>query len=277
MRTRGTALVTGVTGQDGSFLAEELLSAGYDVLGTRRPTVSLWTHHPNLQLAQKIASSTGCCLRVADVDLSCTHSVRSVMRDARPTLIFNLAAQSHVGTSFSRPEYTLDITGIGAARVIDAAIEELGDSCRVYQASSSEMFGDTGAGGVKLSSASQFSPRSPYAAAKLLAHNLAALHRKRGAFVSAGILFNHESERRGETFVTRKITKSIASIKLGLTHSFGLGDTTSRRDWGYAPDYVSAMMKSLEVDEPCEFVLGTGVSGSVQDFLEAAAGVAGIT
>jgi GDPmannose 4,6-dehydratase len=192
-----------------------------------------------------------------------------VIRDTAPTHVFNLAAQTHVGSSFSRPEYTLNVTGVGAARVIDAAVEHAPRGCRIYQASTSEMFGGTTAG-EKLSSASPFNPRSPYATAKLMAHQIAVLHRSRGAFVSCGILFNHESERRGEQFVTRKITSSLAAIKLGRIKRFALGTLAPKRDWGYAPDYVVAMRDSLRQSEPTTFVLGTGRSRSVGQFLHAA-------
>jgi GDPmannose 4,6-dehydratase len=274
MAASGKALITGVTGQDGSYLAELLLRDGMDVIGTRRDGSVPWQHHRNLHDAQRIASETGRTFDVIDVDLTSTADVASAVKAVAPTCVFNLAAQTHVGSSFSRPEYTLNVTGVGAARVIDAAIEHAPRGCRIYQASTSEMFGGTECG-KKLSSTSPFNPRSPYAAAKLMAHQIALLHRNRGAFVSCGILFNHESERRGEQFVTRKITSSLAAIKLGHIKRFSLGMLSPKRDWGYAPDYVVAMHDSLCHSEPVTFVLGTGTSRSVGQFLQTAMRCAG--
>lgn len=271
----GRALITGVTGQDGSYLAEQLLRDGMDVIGTRRDKSESWRNERNLLEAQRLAAELGRRFDVIDVDLTSTSDVTSAIRNVMPTHVFNLAAQTHVGNSFSRPEYTLDVTGIGAARVIEAAVEHGPRGCRIYQASTSEMFGGT-SDGSKLRSTSPFAPRSPYAAAKLLAHQIAMMHRARGAFVSCGILFNHESERRGKQFVTRKITSSLAAIKLGLLDRFTLGTLHPRRDWGYAPDYVAAMRYSLMSDEPATFVLGTGASRSVGEFLTAAAACIGM-
>lgn len=263
---RGRALITGVTGQDGSYLAEQLLVDGFDVIGTRRNKNVPWEHEHNVLVAQRIASQRNRTFHVIDVDLTSTFDVITMVRNVAPTHVFNLAAQSHVGNSFSRPEYTLDVTGIGAARVIEAVIEHAPRECRLYQASTSEMFGGT-EDGKKLRSTSRFEPRSPYAAAKLLAHQIATMHRDRGAFVSCGILFNHESERRGLQFVTRKITSSLAAIKLGHMKRFELGTLLPRRDWGYAPDYVMAMRDCLMHHEPTTFVIGTGRSRTVEQFL----------
>lgn len=271
----GRALITGVTGQDGSYLAELLLRDGFDVIGTRRDKSIAWQRERNLACAQSIAAQRSRTFDVIDVDLTSTADVTSAMSSVAPTHVFNLAAQSHVGNSFLRPEYTLDVTGVGAARVIDAAIDHAPAGCKIYQASTSEMFGGT-ANGEKLRSTSPFLPRSPYAAAKLLAHQIATMHRNRGAFVSCGILFNHESERRGAQFVTRKITSSLAAIKLGRARRFELGTLLPKRDWGYAPDYVMAMRDSLMHVEPTTFVIGTGRSRTVGEFLVAAASCIGI-
>jgi len=272
---KGVALVTGVTGQDGSYLAEKLLLHGYDVVGTRRAAHTSAASHENLAMAHVIASRTCRTLDVTELDLTCTADVSSVIRAVRPDLVFNMAAQAHVGLSFTRPEYTLNVTGVGAARVLEACIENSTKTCRIYQASTSEMFGGTD--GQPLSSRSKFDPKSPYAAAKLMAHQIATMYRKRGAFVSCGILFNHESPRRGLDFVTRKITTAFAGMKVGKVSSLALGTLTARRDWGFAPEYVDVMIRSLEADEPADFVVGTGVSHSVSDIVVAAGRCAGMT
>lgn len=271
----GRALITGVTGQDGSYLAELLLRDGFNVIGTRRDRSVPWQRERNLITAQVIAADRGRMFDVIDVDLTSTADVIAAVRNVAPTHVFNLAAQSHVGNSFIRPEYTLDVTGVGAARVLEAAIEHGPRDCRIYQASTSEMFGGT-VNGAKLRSTSPFAPRSPYAAAKLLAHQIAMMHRDRGAFVACGILFNHESERRGMQFVTRKITSSLAAIKLGRASRLELGTLLPKRDWGYAPDYVMAMRDSVMHAEPATFVIGTGQSRTVGQFLAAAAQCVGI-
>jgi len=266
MKKRGNVIVTGVTGQDGSYLAEKLLALGYDVIGTRRHTTTNSSEHHNLKSAHKIASAQNRQFTIVDLDLSCSSDIITLIKSTQPAKIFNMAAQSHVGTSFLRPEYTLDVTGVGAARIFEACLEHGPKSCKIYQASTSEMFGGT-ASNIPLKSNTPFNPKSPYAAAKVLAHNCASLYRNRGLFVSCGILFNHESERRGLNFVTRKVTNAFAAIKLKKQTSIKLGSLWPRRDWGYASDYVDVMIASLDADEPRDFVVGTGVSRSIEDLV----------
>lgn len=267
MTKRGNVIVTGVTGQDGSYLAEKLLLLGYDVIGTKRSSTTNTDTHQNLKAATQLASSLNRELQIVDLDLSSSSDIISLIRHVHPVRVFNMAAQTHVGTSFSRPEYTLDITGVGAIRIFEACMMHGPKDCKVYQASTSEMFGGADR---PLRSQTAFNPKSPYAAAKVLAHNCASLYRNRGLFVSCGILFNHESERRGLTFVTRKVTNAFAAIKLKKQSSVKLGSVSPRRDWGYAPDYVDVMIASLEAHEPRDFVVGTGVSHSIRDLVIAA-------
>jgi GDPmannose 4,6-dehydratase len=274
MHKRGNVLVTGVTGQDGSFLAEKLLSMGYDVIGTRRPSTTLSSEHINLKSAHQLAMSLNRQLSIVELDLSCASDVISLIAATQPLKIFNMAAQSHVGLSFSRPEYTLEITGVGAIRLFEACMMHGHKHCKIYQASTSEMFGGTS--GAPLNSTVAFNPKSPYAAAKVLAHNCAQLYRNRGLFVSCGILFNHESERRGLNFVTRKVTHAFAAIKLKKQTTFKLGSLWPRRDWGYANDYVDVMIASLDADTPHDFVVGTGVSRSIKDLVITAGAVIGM-
>lgn len=274
MSRRGTVIVTGVTGQDGSYLAEKLILNGYDVIGTKRPSTTNVDSHQNIKIAQQLAHSLHREFQILDLDLSCSSDVIALIKHAQPTKVFNMAAQSHVGTSFSRPEYTLDITGIGAIRIFEACMLCGPKNCKIYQASTSEMFGGTN--DVPLHSASSFNPKSPYAAAKVLAHSCAKLYRDRGLFISCGILFNHESERRGISFVTRKVTNAFAAIKLKKQASVKLGSLAPRRDWGYAPDYVDVMIASLDAQEPRDFVVGTGVSHSIHDLVIAAGAAVGM-
>ena len=247
------ALITGITGQDGSYLAELLLSKGYGVHGVVRP------------VARKAMPIPGVTVHFAD--LADPESLSRVMAEVDPDEIYNLAAQSHVGLSFEMPAYTMQATGCGTLHMLEA-MRLCASRARFYQASSSEMFGNQPA---PQSETTPFAPASPYACAKVFAHQTAVAYRKAyGLHISCGILFNHESPRRGENFVTRKITLGLARIKAGLQDKLVLGNLDARRDWGYAPEYVEAMWMMLQRDEPGDFVIGTGVSTSVDEFLEAA-------
>jgi GDPmannose 4,6-dehydratase len=244
------ALISGITGQDGSYLAELLLSKGYEVHGIVRPST------------QPRQTALGVNVHVAD--LTDAASIDRVMLDVSPDEIYNLAAQSHVGTSFYMPAHTMEVTGLGALNMLDS-YRRHAKHARFYQASSSEMFGNQPA---PQSETTPFAPVSPYAAAKVLAHNSAVLYREGyGLHVSCGILFNHESPRRGENFVTRKITLGLARIKAGLQDKLVLGNLSARRDWGYAPEYVEAMWLMLQRDTPGDFVIGTGDAYTVGEFL----------
>lgn len=267
------ALITGITGQDGSYLAEFLLSKGYEVHGmirrgstfnTRRIDHIYHDPHPNGEPVH---------LYLHYGDLSAYGTLLDVIYDVRPDEIYHLGAQSHVRVSFDMPEYTGDITGLGTIRLLDA-IKRSGINARFYQASSSEMFG-----GAKppQSEATPFEPRSPYAAAKVYAYWITRNYREGyKLFASNGILFNHESPRRGETFVTRKITRALAAIKAGKQHHLYLGNLDSRRDWGYAPEYVEAMWTILQQDQPDDYVIGTGEAHTVREFLDEAFGYLGM-
>ena len=259
MGRRPTALVTGVTGQDGSFLAEQLLADGWRVVGVQRRSAS-----PN---PWRIAH-LGDRLERASADLLDLGSLLSVIQQVKPDHVYNLAAQSFVPTSWEQPLLTGEVTALGAARVLEAV--RLGwPQARVYQAGSSEMFGL--ARGPAQNEQTPFHPRSPYGVAKVYAHHLAVNYREsHGLFVVGGILFNHESERRGEEFVTRKISRAAARIKLGLQQDLQLGAMDVRRDWGFAGDYTRAMRLMLEQDEPQDLVIATGQDWSVQDFAERA-------
>jgi GDPmannose 4,6-dehydratase len=265
-----TALITGITGQDGSYLAELLLSKGYIVYGIKRRSSSFNTDRVDpLYETEKWKNK----LFVHYGDMSDAGALSRLVSDIRPDEVYNLAAQSHVKVSFEVPEHTADIAGMGTLRLLDAVMNAK-LNCRVYQASSSEMFGSTPP---PQSETSLFHPRSPYGCAKVFAHMLAVNYRESyGMHVSCGILFNHESPRRGGTFVTRKITRSVARIKHGLESKLHLGNLDARRDWGYAPDYVRAMWMMLQQDRPDDYVIGTGESHSVREFVEAAFSYAGL-
>lgn len=256
------ALITGLTGQDGSYLAELLLSEGYEVHGLKRRSSSFNTDRIDHIYRDFHDSGTRLFLHYAD--LTDAISLAGVLADVRPDEIYNLGAQSHVKVSFETPEYTGDVAGLGTLRLLEA-IRRTGLSCRFYQASSSEMFGSTRP---PQSETSAFHPRSPYACAKLFAHASTVNYRESyGLHASCGILFNHESPRRGETFVTRKITRAVAHIKMGLQEKLFLGNLDARRDWGYAPDYAKAMWLMLQQDEPGDYVIGTGEMHSVREFV----------
>ncbi|MBI3696901.1 MAG: GDP-mannose 4,6-dehydratase [Acidobacteria bacterium] len=265
------ALITGITGQDGSYLAEFLLRKGYEVHGLKRRSSSFNTERVESVYHDFHEPSTRFFLHFAD--LADSSSLSRLLHDLRPDEIYNLGAQSHVRVSFDIPEYTCDITGTGAVRLLEA-IRRTGLQTRFYQASSSEMFGATPP---PQNESTPFHPRSPYGCAKLFAHWLAVNYRESyGLFACNGILFNHESPRRGETFVTRKITRAVAHIKFGLQEKLYLGNLDARRDWGYAPDYVEAMWLMLQQDAPDDYVIGTGESHSVREFVELAFERAGL-
>jgi GDPmannose 4,6-dehydratase len=265
------ALVTGISGQDGSYLAEFLLDKGYQVHGIVRRSSSFNTaridhlyHDPH---------ETGVRLFTHYGDLSDPVALTKLLYELQPDEIYHLGAQSHVRVSFDIPEYTFDITGAGTLRLLEA-IRESGVTTRFYQASSSEMFGSADP---PQSETTPFHPRSPYAVAKVAAYWAAVNYREAyGMFASNGILFNHESERRGETFVTRKITRAVARIKHGLQDKLYLGNLDAKRDWGYAPDFVEAMWMMLQANEPDDFVVATGETHSVREFLERAFRHAGL-
>ena len=264
-----TALILGVTGQDGSFLAELLLAKGYSVHGVIRRASSFNTQRLDAIYSDPHDSPD---LRLHYGDVSDGTGLSRIVEAIQPDEIYNLAAQSHVRVSFDQPEYTADVVGTGALRILDAVrdyAKTSGKSPRFYQAGSSEMFG---AANPPQSEATPFYPRSPYAVAKVAAHWYGVNYREAyGLFISNGILFNHESERRGETFVTRKITRALTRIKYGLQDKLFLGNLDSKRDWGYAGDYVEAMWRMLQADAPGDFVVATGEAYSVREFLDAAA------
>lgn len=261
---RKVALITGITGQDGSYLTELLLSKGYVVHGLIRRASTFNTARIDHLYADRHESGTRLFLHYGD--LSDGSRLTNLLTSIQPDEVYNLAAQSHVRVSFDEPEHTGDITGIGTVRLLDA-IRQSGKEIRFYQASSSEMFG---AEKPPQSEKTPFYPRSPYGVAKVYSYWITKNYRESfGMHASNGILFNHESPRRGETFVTRKITRAVARIAAGKQNELYLGNLDARRDWGYAPEYVVAMWRMLQLDEPEDLVIATGESLTVQDFLEA--------
>ena len=261
------ALITGITGQDGSYLAELLLAKGYEVHGLMRRASSFNTDRIDHLYQDPHLADTRLLLHYGDLTdgSQLTHLIYNV----RPDEIYHLGAQSHVRVSFDTPEYTGDVTGLGTVRILEA-VRRSGVPARFYQASSSEMFG---ASPPPQAEATPLMPRSPYAAAKAYAFWTARNYRAGyGMFIANGILFNHESPRRGETFVSRKITRAAARIKLGLEQRLYLGHLDARRDWGYAPEYVEAMWLMLQQDQPDDYVVATGAAHSVRDLLEEAFG-----
>ena len=266
------ALITGITGQDGSYLAELLLDKGYEVYGIVRRTSTFTTDridHIFQDPHEKKAR-----LKLIYGDLSDASVITKILADVKPDEVYNLAAQSHVRVSFDIPEYTGDVTAIGALRILEA-IRFLGLNTRYYQASSSEMFGLVQA--IPQKEDTPFYPRSPYAVAKLYAHWITKNYRESyGIYACSGILFNHESPRRGETFVTRKITQAVAHIKAGLQDKLYLGNLDSKRDWGYAKEYVEAMWLMLQQDEPEDYVIATNETHTIKEFLEEAFSHAGL-
>ncbi len=267
------ALITGITGQDGSYLAELLLSKGYEVHGMIRRASTFNTRRIDHIYHDPHGNGEQVKIYLHYGDLSAAGTLLDVIYDVRPDEIFHLGAQSHVRVSFDMPEYTGDVTGMGTTRILDA-VKRSGINARFYQASSSEMYG-----GAKppQSETTAFEPRSPYAAAKLYSYWVTRNYREAyNIFASNGILFNHESPRRGETFVTRKITRALASIVAGKQHHLYLGNLDSRRDWGYAPEYVEAMWAILQYEQPDDFVVSTGEAHTVREFLDEAFGYVGL-
>lgn len=259
-------LITGITGQDGSYLAELLLSKGYEVHGIRRRSSSFNTSRID-HLINDFRHDKDARLFLQYADLTDSTSLIKILYNLQPDEIYNLGAQSHVHVSFEIPEYTCDVTGLGTIRILEA-VRETGIKTRIYQASSSEMFGSTPP---PQNEKSPFHPRSPYACAKVFAYHAAVNYRESyGMYVCNGILFNHESPRRGENFVTRKVTCAVARIKCGLQDKLYLGNLEARRDWGYAPEYVEAMWQMLQQDKPDDYVIATGESRSVEEFVIAA-------
>lgn len=260
------AFITGVTGQDGSYLADFLLKKGYEVHGLVRQSTQFTSEHWGY-LSYALSNYPETCI-IHHGDLNDYGAIRDILEEVQPDEVYNLAAQSHVGQSFSQPNNTCTVTGMGALHVLEA-VRRSCPKARFYQASSSEMFG-------KVQESPQnelttFYPRSPYGCAKVFAHMTTVNYRESyGIHASSGILFNHESERRGESFVTRKITKAAARISLGMQDKLVLGNIDAKRDWGYAPDYVEAMWMMLQQDIPDDFVIGTGIQYTVRDFLDAA-------
>ena len=262
------ALITGITGQDGSYLTEFLLEKDYQVFGIVRRSSSFNTdridhlyqdpHEPNARL------------RMFYGDLNDSSSLNTILRQTQPDEIYNLGAQSHVRVSFDVPEYTGEVTGLGTVRILEA-IRDTGIKPKFYQASSSELYGRVRE--TPQTELTPFHPRSPYACAKAYAYHITVNYRESyGLFACNGILFNHESERRGETFVSRKITRAATRIKLGLQKRLYLGNLDARRDWGHAKDYVEAMWLMLQADEADDYVIATGETHSVREFLNEAFG-----
>ncbi|MDQ3618925.1 MAG: GDP-mannose 4,6-dehydratase [Actinomycetota bacterium] len=260
-----TALITGVTGQDGSYLAELLLGKGYEVHGVIRRASSFNTQR--LDSIYRDPHEVGVRFRMHYGDLSDSGSLVNLIRQLEPDEIYHLGAQTHVKVSFDVPEYTSDATGMGTVRILEA-IRSSGISTRFYQASSSEMFGSAPP---PQSEETPFHPRSPYGVAKVFAHWMTVNYREAyGMFATNGILHNHESPRRGETFVTRKISRAVARIKAGLQEKLYLGNLDATRDWGYAPEYVEAMWMMLQHDTPDDFVIATGEGHTVREFAQVA-------
>jgi GDPmannose 4,6-dehydratase len=263
------ALITGITGQDGSYLAELLLAKGYEVIGLVRRSSSFNTRR--IDHLYKDPHEAGVKLRLIYGDLNDASSLNHVLRTTKPNEIYNLGAQSHVRVSFDVPEYTAEVTGLGSVRLLEA-IREMDLDCRFYQASSSELYGKVVE--TPQRETTPFHPRSPYACAKAYAYYITVNYRESyGMHASNGILFNHESPRRGETFVTRKITRAAAHIKHGLQDKLFLGNLDARRDWGFAGDYVEGMWRMLQQDKPDDYVLATGETYSVRQFLDEAFGL----
>jgi GDPmannose 4,6-dehydratase len=261
------ALITGITGQDGSYLAEHLLELGYEVHGLIRRASTFTTDRIDHLYQDPHEQDARVFLHYAD--LTDGTGLRRALEEIQPDEIYNLAAQSHVGVSFRQAEYTADVDGMGVLRLLEATRDargQSGNSIRLYQAGTSEMFGGSP---LPQNERTPFYPKSPYAAAKVMAHHLVIDYREAyDLFACNGILFNHESERRGETFVTRKITRAATRITLGLQHTLYLGNLESRRDWGHAEDYVRAMHLMLQQDRPDDYVIATGHSHSVREFVD---------
>ena len=265
------AIVTGVTGQDGSYLADLLIRKGYEVHGLVRRSSMFNTARIDYLYADPHVSNSRLILHYAD--LGDGSRLTTLISQIAPDEVYNLGAQSHVRVSFDEPEHTADTTGTGTIRLLEA-VRLAGIQPRFYQASSSELYGATPP---PQSEVTPFYPRSPYAASKLYSYWITKNYREAyGLFAVNGILFNHESPRRGETFVTRKITRAVARIQAGMQDSIYLGNLDAIRDWGYAPEYVEGMWRMLQADTPDDYVLATGVGYTIRDFLEAAFGHVGL-
>ena len=259
------ALITGITGQDGSYLAELLLEQGYEVFGIVRRSSTL--NRGRIDPVFEVAPG-GQTRALRYGDLCDASSINRLLREIKPDEIYNLGAQSHVQVSFDIPEYTAETTGLGTLRLLEG-MRESGMSPKFYQAGSSEMFGLVQQ--IPQTERTPFYPRSPYGAAKVYAHWIAVNYREAyGMFICNGILFNHESPRRGENFVTRKITRGVAAIKLGLQKELALGNIEAKRDWGYAKDYVTAMWQMMQLDRADDYVIATGETHTVREFCELA-------
>jgi GDPmannose 4,6-dehydratase len=260
------ALVTGITGQDGSYLADLLLAKGYEVHGVIRRASTFNT--ARIDHLYQDPHVNGVRLFLHYGDLSDSVSMTKMLYDLQPDEVYNLGAQSHVRVSFDIPEYTADVTGVGTIRILEA-IRESGVKPRFYQASSSEMFGKVQE--IPQKETTPFWPRSPYGCAKMFGHWATVNYRESyNLFACSGILFNHESPRRGETFVTRKISRAVAAIKLGLQKELYLGNMDAKRDWGYAPEYVEGMWRMLQADQPGDYVLATNETHTVKEFVQEA-------
>jgi GDPmannose 4,6-dehydratase len=262
------ALITGITGQDGSYLADLLLSKGYEVHGIVRRSSTFNT--TRVEHLYHDSHSSGQPLILHHGDVADGNCLARLLREVRPAEVYNLAAQSHVRVSFDQPTYTADVTGVGTLRLLEAlrdVQESCGETIRFYQASSSEMYGKVAE--IPQKETTPFHPRSPYGVAKTYAHWITVNYRESyGLHASCGILFNHESPRRGETFVTRKITRAATRIKLGLQDTLYLGNLDAKRDWGFAGDYVDAMWLMLQQDEPDDYVVSTDETHTVREFCE---------
>ncbi len=266
------ALISGITGQDGSYLAELLLSKGYEVHGIIRRSSTFNTNRVD-HIYRDPHNGDKAKMRLHYGDLSSSDSLQNIIMEVKPDEIYNLAAQSHVRVSFDMPEYTGDIDGLGVTRILEA-IRRSGLDVRFYQASTSELFGSAQP---PQSEITPFEPQSPYAAAKAYAFYMTRNYRDGyNLFACNGILFNHESPRRGETFVTRKVTRALAAILAGKQKFLYMGNLDSKRDWGYAPEYVECMWLMLQHEHPLDLVIGTGESHSIREFLEEAFGYVGL-
>jgi GDPmannose 4,6-dehydratase len=269
--TKKVALITGITGQDGSYLAELLLEKGYDVHGIARRT-SLF-NRGRIEEARSHAAATGLVYDLHYGDMGDSSSLNRIVAETRPDELFHLAAQSHVGVSFAQPEYTCDVDATGVLRLLEA-IRSNKLSTRFYQASTSELYGQVQE--VPQTEETPFHPRSPYAVAKLYGYWIVRNYRESyDMHASNGILFNHESPRRGENFVTRKITLGLARVKAGIQDRISMGNIDARRDWGYAKDYVEVMWRMMQETEADDYVIATGEMHSVREFIDLAAAVAG--
>ncbi len=265
------ALITGITGQDGSYLAELLLSKGYEVHGLIRKASTFNTGR--IDHIYQDPHEPGARLFLHYGDLSNSEQLSNLIYNVRPDEIYHLGALSHVKVSFEIPEFTGSVTGLGTTRILEA-VRRSGLKARFYQASSSEMFGESPP---PQQEQTPFRPRSPYAIAKVYAYWMTVNYREAyGIFATNGILFNHESPRRGETFLSRKVTRAVARIKAGLQDKVYLGNLKARRDYGYAPEYVEAMWRMMQLDRPDDFVIGTGVAPTIQEFVEEAFSYAGL-